>query len=166
MLKKRFLLTALVAALVGSALHFLYDLWPNALTALVSPVNESVWEHFKLLFWPTLAAAFVLTRRAERPVALWGAVFLVLPLMPVFLGGLYYLLSGGFAVMALPVDIGLYFLTMLLGFLLIYALRKNRFTEKAAGYLLMLTIFYGASLILFTYAAPPLGIFTPDMGNS
>ena len=165
-MKKTFVITALIAAVVGSALHFLYDLWPNALTALFSPVNESVWEHFKLLFWPTLVAAFFLAQGAERPVALWGAVFLVLPLMPIFLGGLYYLLSGGFAVMGLPIDIGLYFLTMLLGFLLIYALRKNSFTEKAAGYLLMLTIFYGAALILFTFAPPSLEIFTQDVAIS
>ena len=168
-MKKRFVLTALLAALTGSALHFLYDLWPNAITALISPVNESVWEHFKLLFWPTLIATFFLTKKAEKPISLWGAVFLVLPLMPVFLGGMYYLLSGGFSVMSLPVDIGLYFLTMLLAFLLIYGLRKSALTEKLAGYLLMLTIFYGAALILFTFAAPPLGIFqppTPDIAIS
>ena len=160
-MKKAFILTALVAALVGSALHFLYDLWPNGLTALISPINESVWEHFKLLFWPTLAAAFFLAAKTEKPIALWGAVFLVLPLMPVFLGGLYYLLGGGFQIMGLAIDIGLYFVTMILGFLLIYALRNNRYLEKAAGYLLILTILYGASLILLTFAAPPLSIFTP-----
>lgn len=164
-MKKTFIITALIAAVVGSGLHFLYDWWPNSLSALISPVNESVWEHFKLLFWPTLAASFFLARRTEKPMAFWGAVFLVLPLMPVFLGGLYYLLSGGFAVMGLPVDIGLYFVTMLLGFLLVYALRKKRFLEKAAGYLLIITIFYGAALILFTYAAPPLAIFTQDVAT-
>lgn len=160
-MKKTFLLTALAAAFVGSALHFLYDLWPGALTALISPINESVWEHFKLLFWPTLAAAFFLATKTEKPIALWGAVFLVLPLMPVFLGGLYYLLGGGFQIMGLALDIGLYFLTMILGFLLIYALRNNRHLERAAGYLLILTILYGAALILLTFAAPPLAIFTP-----
>ena len=160
-MKKHFIMAALIATAMGSGLHFLYDLWPNILTALISPVNESVWEHFKLLFWPTLLSAFFLTRRSDNPIGLWGAFFLVIPLMPLFLGGAYYLLSGGFALMALPIDIGLYLITMLLSFLLIYALRNNKWIRKGAGYLLMLVILYGAALILFTFAAPPLEIFTP-----
>ena len=38
-----------LSILAGSARHFLYDLWPNPLTAVFAPVNESVWEHLKLL---------------------------------------------------------------------------------------------------------------------
>lgn len=30
--------------------HFLYDLFPSFLTAIFFPVNESVWEHMKMLF--------------------------------------------------------------------------------------------------------------------
>ena len=30
--------------------HFLYDWFPNSFFALVFPVNESVWEHMKMLF--------------------------------------------------------------------------------------------------------------------
>lgn len=59
-MKKRYLIAFLVAAAAGSALHFFYEVLPNPLTALISPVNESVWEHLKLLFWPTLCAAWVL----------------------------------------------------------------------------------------------------------
>ena len=37
----------------GSLAHFLYD-WTgsNAIAGLFVPVNESVWEHMKLLFFP------------------------------------------------------------------------------------------------------------------
>lgn len=43
--------------LAGVLLHFAYD-WSgrNGLVALVSPVNESVWEHTKLLVIPVVAA--------------------------------------------------------------------------------------------------------------
>lgn len=39
----------------GSLAHFLYD-WTgsNAIAGLFVPVNESVWEHMKLLFFPML----------------------------------------------------------------------------------------------------------------
>ena len=40
---------------LGGALHFVFDLsgeWPPL--ALIAAVNESVWEHLKLGFWPAL----------------------------------------------------------------------------------------------------------------
>ena len=31
-------------------LHFLYDIFPNFLTSVISPINESIWEHMKLIY--------------------------------------------------------------------------------------------------------------------
>ena len=31
-------------------LHFLYDIFPNSLFSIFMPVNESIWEHMKLIF--------------------------------------------------------------------------------------------------------------------
>ncbi|MFR7742268.1 MAG: DUF6512 family protein [Acutalibacteraceae bacterium] len=61
-MKRKWWTVCFLSILAGSALHFLYDLWPNPLTVVFAPVNESVWEHLKLLYWPLLAAAFVLTK--------------------------------------------------------------------------------------------------------
>ena len=40
-------------SLAGSLLHFLYD-WTgeSVLIAPFSGINESTWEHMKLLYWP------------------------------------------------------------------------------------------------------------------
>ena len=44
-----------VTSLLGTVLHFLYDwLSQSILIAPFSGVNESTWEHMKLLFWPML----------------------------------------------------------------------------------------------------------------
>ena len=42
-----------LSSLAGTLLHFLYD-WTGNLVAVApfSGVNESTWEHMKLLFWP------------------------------------------------------------------------------------------------------------------
>ena len=50
--KKQLLLAFVLAVLAGAGLHFVYGLCPNGVTALFSPVNESIWEHTKILFWP------------------------------------------------------------------------------------------------------------------
>lgn len=70
-MKRHWLLTALGAILAGAGLHFLWQALPNPLLALISPVNESVWEHLKLLYWPMLAAALVLARGPRR-IAVWA----------------------------------------------------------------------------------------------
>ena len=44
-LSGRLLLAFAVTTVAGACLHFLYALLPNPVTALFSPVNESLWEH-------------------------------------------------------------------------------------------------------------------------
>ncbi len=152
------IITAIIAALAGSALHFLYDLLPTPLTALISPVNESVWEHLKLLFWPMLVAALVLSRKAKDQPRLWASFFIALLAAPALLLGSYYGLKF-FGVESLPVDILLYFVSMFFGFFLARLLYRKAKPERIGGFTLMLVILYGASLILFTFAAPELPIF-------
>ncbi len=158
MKRRLFVLTAIGATLLGSGLHFLYEALPNPLTALISPVNESVWEHLKLLYFPMLLGAFLLSRFTKEKYRLWSGFFLAILCMPPVLTGLYYLLKGGFGVESLVVDIALYALTMLGGFAFAYRLFRCP-VEKWTGILLMLVILYGASLLLFTFCAPNLPIF-------
>lgn len=45
----------ILTAVLGSVAHFLYEFSEqNPFTALIAPVNESTWEHLKLLFFPYL----------------------------------------------------------------------------------------------------------------
>ncbi len=159
-MKKRMILTYLLTALAGTGLHFAYDLWPVPLVGLFAPVSESVWEHLKLLYWPFLAAAAVLTRGRRDRLHVWSAYLLSLLLQPPALTGLYYLLFCGFGVSSLLVDIGLYYLVLGAGFCLAERLRRMRLPENLLGLLIVLASIYGVSLIVFTLAAPNLPIFT------
>ena len=49
-----------LTSLAGTLLHFLYD-WTgeNKIAALISGVNESTWEHMKLLYFPLLVYAII-----------------------------------------------------------------------------------------------------------
>lgn len=40
--------------IISSIFHFIYELIPNNLTASLFPVNESIWEHFKLIYISSL----------------------------------------------------------------------------------------------------------------
>ena len=61
----------LAVAILGSLNHFLYD-WTgsSSFVALFCPINESPWEHLKLLFFPflfvTLGTAVLCRSRNKR----------------------------------------------------------------------------------------------------
>lgn len=40
-------------------LHFLYDKFPNFLTSIFAPVNESIWEHMKILFGSIILSGII-----------------------------------------------------------------------------------------------------------
>ena len=49
-----------VTVLGGSLLHFLYDWTNNSIYVTpISSINESTWEHMKLLFWPMFIFAII-----------------------------------------------------------------------------------------------------------
>ncbi len=53
-------LSIILTFVLGSIFHFLYDFsGQNPFTALISPVNESVWEHLKLLLFPLLLVSVI-----------------------------------------------------------------------------------------------------------
>lgn len=54
-LKHYTIIGIIFATIMGTLAHFLYD-WSgkNRVVGLFTPVNESVWEHMKLLFFPML----------------------------------------------------------------------------------------------------------------
>lgn len=54
------------ALVLGIGLHGLFGLWPSILTEFLSPVNESIWEHVKLLFWPLLLVEFAFYPKERR----------------------------------------------------------------------------------------------------
>ena len=49
-LKKIKIISSIGIFLLCFLFHFLYNWFPSSLTAIFFPVNESIWEHMKLLF--------------------------------------------------------------------------------------------------------------------
>ena len=162
-MKKRFWLAFVIAVLAGTGLHFLYDVCPAPLVGLFAPVNESVWEHLKLLYWPFLAAAFVLTKDEADGRKSWCGLLAGLLGAPLLLLGAYYTLLSGFALYGLPLDLILYALAMAGGFALAWHLQRARLPAWLCGMLVIAAGIYGAALALFSFAPPELPIFLPPV---
>ena len=160
-MKKALLLSFLAAAALGAAWHFLYDALPCPLTALLAPMNESVWEHLKLLYFPPLAVGVIMSLRWKQAQRrFWSAMAFILLLMPALLTGIFYALTAGFGVAAVPaVDIALYYAVLALGWFLLYRMSSSGWAEPWFGPLVIGAGALGAALVAFTVAAPPLPIF-------
>ncbi len=49
-LKKIKIIAVFLTFLIAFPIHFIYDLFPNPIISIFIPVNESIWEHMKILF--------------------------------------------------------------------------------------------------------------------
>lgn len=69
-LKRHTIIGILFVLVTGTLSHFLYD-WSgqNPVIGLFTPINESVWEHMKLLFFPMLlySLLMILKFRQQYP---------------------------------------------------------------------------------------------------
>lgn len=49
----------IIAFLLCFPFHFVYDAFPNFLTSIFFPINESIWEHMKLLFSSIIVSGII-----------------------------------------------------------------------------------------------------------
>lgn len=156
-----------LTSLVGTLLHFLYD-WTGGslLVAPISGVNESTWEHMKLLYVPLLAFAFIQRRTFRDSPSFWcvklrGTVT-GLVLIPV----LFYTLNGAFGKTPDAVNISIFFVAAAATFLLETRLLRRdspcRFPRLAVAALVLI----GVLFFVFTFWPPNLPLFIDPTKNA
>ena len=151
----------LAAASSGVLLHFLFTWLPCPVTALVSPVRESVWEHVKLLYFPLLAAALLVGRGGGAGRTPWLLSLTAACAIMLGTGWLYHIVLRGESLYA---DMALYFVLLALGFLLprvLWPLCEWPGTDKAA---VVLTVLLGALIVWFTFFPPDTALFADLSG--
>ena len=145
----------------GTILHFLYD-WTGE-SSLISPfsgVNESTWEHMKLLFWPLFLFALVQRLFFRDQENYWcvklAEILLGLVLIPV----LFYTYNGVFGKSLDWVNIAIFYITALLVFLFEWwAFQKDRLHCKYPVLAFAAICLIGAAFVVFTFAPPQIPLF-------
>lgn len=150
-----------VTSLAGTLLHFLYD-WLNKAKwiAPFSGVNESTWEHMKLLFWPMLfyaiAQSLFFSDRADFWCVKLKGILLGLSLIPI----IFYTYNGVIGRSPDWINIAIFFICAAIAY--IYETKqfqkgtvhcKNK--RLAIGVLCVISLMF----IIFTFKTPRLGIF-------
>ena len=150
------------AALGGTLLHYLYE-WTgeSVIVGLFSAVNESIFEHMKLLFFPMLLFAFIEAKYiGEEYDNFWCAklvgILVGVGLIPV----LYYTYTGIFGVNADWFNIIIFFITAAVSYMVETRLIKNGrclcIQPNLAKFIL---IVLAAVFIVLTFFPPKIPLF-------
>ncbi len=157
--------------LAGTLLHFVYEWFGGSFWAIIGAVNESTWEHLKLLFFPILFFGILeyFSYGKNTPG------FIPIKTVSILLGMalivvLFYTYTGILGFNLAPIDISLF----VIGILSAYWFSAKQLAQPPswalssaanalfAGILLLLLLFF----IVFTFSPPEIGLFLdPVTGN-
>lgn len=157
---KKYILPYIFVCILGVLLHFTYE-WSgnNFVVGFFSAVNESTWEHLKLLFFPLLFLTILQGRRYSSSYPNWlcsrtlgmlaGIVFIVVT---------FYTLWGITGRLIDVINIVIYFAGV---FIVFWTQEKASREMLSLGTSTCVTIWIGLSIlfIIFTIHAPNLGLF-------
>ena len=154
-------------SLGGTLLHYLYE-WTgdSVIVAPFSGVNESTWEHMKLLFFPLFIFALIQSRFFKEDKGFWctklyGTVFGLLSI-PI----LFYTANGAFGKTPDWINIAIFFVSAAIVFLLESHLFKNSFFCRRAHTAFAVFCIIGALFVLFTFLTPQIPLFADPVTGS
>ena len=162
LLKMQVIITV-ISIILGTILHFTYNLsGENSFIGTFSAVNESVWEHLKLAFFPMLILGiieyfFVKNISNNYIEAKTIGIFLAISFIIVA----FFTYTGILGVDILILDILIFIISIILGETISYKLMKrenesNNKTKVLAGIILIFLLF---SFIICTFNPPKVNLF-------
>ena len=157
-----------VTSFGGTLLHFLYD-WTgkNRIAAFFSGVNESTWEHMKLLFWPMFLFAVLQSFFFKENKTFWcvklKGILLGIGLIPV----IFYTYNGVIGKSPDWLNISIFFICAAISCLYETRHFKSDKTECKNPKLAFIILCAVALLfIIFTFITPEIAIFKDPLTNT
>ena len=157
------IIVILFCLILGTLLHFTYE-WSgeNLFVGSFSAVNESVWEHLKLAFYPMLIAAiieyFFVKNIANKYVeAKTIGIFTAISFIVVA----FFTYSGIIGTSIITIDILLFIISIILGEYVAYKLmkRNDESTVATTSLSIIILAFLLLCFVIFTYLPPEVNLF-------
>ena len=146
-----------IISVLGSSLHFIFELsgeWPPI--GVIAAVNESVFEHLKLTFWPTIIYAAITYKLLKKStsnfiIAKAAGVYV----MPIVITVLFYAYTTITGAEFLIIDIAIFVVAVACGQLTSAKILSIRHLPISLHWLaLALIIILGAIYGIFTFHPP------------
>lgn len=155
---------------VGSVFHFLYE-WSgkNSIIALFCAVNESIWEHLKLLVFPMLIFAIFEYLR----IGSYYKNYLIAKALGILVGMLsivmlFYTYTGIVGCHSLICDLIVFFISVIFANITTCTILNKKWLQaplwQAAGFILIFIIVL--AFFCFTYFAPHIALFKDSVTGS
>ena len=160
-LKRYTILGIFFVLTIGTLAHFLYD-WTgkNHIVGLFTPINESIWEQMKLLFFPMFIYSLIMILKFRRKYscitsALCFGILTGALLIPLF----YYAYTNILGKDVFILDISIFILSIIIAFWLSYKLTLSCRLEPYTSLLCVLVCMLFICFLVFTYHPPDAVIF-------
>lgn len=153
-------ISTIFVIILGTLLHFTYN-WSNnnPIISIFSSVNESTWEHLKLLFFPMLLTTIIGHKLYKESIPNYiyiktkGTIFSL-----IFLTTFFYTYSGIIGENIALINILSFPLTVIINQYYIYnEIKKNKKNKNKLAIIILIT--FTISFITFTFFPPNIGIF-------
>lgn len=148
--------------------HFMYEWFPNLLTSIFFPVNESIWEHMKMLYTAILLGCLIeyiiIKKNNIKANNILLTIFIkAMSSIPIFL--MLYLPLYNIFKENMILNIGVMIITLVIVEILsYYILSKDKITFENAISLLLIIISYIIFSVL-TYYPPKTELFYDKQDN-
>lgn len=159
---KHYTIIGIIFVLIaGTLAHFLYDwTWNNHIVGFFTPINESIWEHMKLLFFPMLLYSLIMILKFHQKYscitsALCFGILVGTFLIPFF----YYAYTSIIMKNIFILDIGTFILSIVIAYWLSYKLTLSCRLESCTSLLCILVCILFVCFLVFTYHPPCITIF-------
>ena len=154
------IISTIFVMVLGTLLHFTYK-WSgnNVIVGIFSPINESIWEHLKLMFFPMLITIIIGYLYKGKDVDNYlSSKVIGTVVMISFTIVFYYTYSGILGTNYTGVDVSIFFIAVALGQYVSYKLMKTKFHGNniiAIITLLALLLCF----VVFTFFPPNIALF-------
>lgn len=144
----------------GTLLHFAYDFFGESpISGVFAPVNESVWEHYKLLFYPILFAVIYVSRGRKILNMAVPALLAVLH-SGIMMFGIFYFYTSALGTDAiLSVDIANFFISSFVSVCIFKKTEKKKYSMALSATALAMLICITAFICIVPYVGIKLPIF-------
>ena len=154
-------------AVLGTLLHFLYGWTGLKALAPISAVNESTWEHMKLVFIPSLIFAIIQSCFAKKDYhSFWIVKLIGIVVGTTLIAVLFYTLSGCFGKLSAIINIAIFFVSVIIEYLIEFYIfdrvKKNTILTWVAIVLLIAIL---VLFVVFTFYPPQIPLFLDPVTN-
>ena len=166
-IRKYQIFSVILTFILGTLLHFTYK-WSgeDKIVAIFSAVNESTWEHLKLLYFPMLISTIIgyLFIGKQIPNFLCSKIIGILVAIG-FTIVFFYTYAGVLGKNVAIINILSFFIAAILGEFTSYALMVNSFKCKNNIYAIILIVIF-ISFMMFTFHTPKIGLFKDPVNEN